>query len=136
MMVVPVDANVDKTQHVTHKYGKDRTKGIEIPSMRHFHLKHHDGYYDCKHSITECFQSVPVHKDPCLNQNLFPRVVCTIVSHSKDACNRKKMVISGYPPGSQRSCRFSSCRRTFTGLSPSERFCDPYCLDVGLASLN
>ena len=57
MVVVPVDAEKDETQHITQKYGKHGAQRGGVGAERHLQFQHHDGDEDRDHTITERFQS-------------------------------------------------------------------------------
>src|SRR5690348_14301542 len=63
VMIVPVNADIDKAEHVADKYRQQWPQGSRIISMRHFHFKHHDGNDDRNDSIAECFQSIFSHRN-------------------------------------------------------------------------
>src|ERR1041384_5903270 len=61
MMVVPVDAHVNKTQNVAEKYRQQWTQIIQSAAVRHLNLQHHDRDDDCHHAVAECFQPSSSH---------------------------------------------------------------------------
>ena len=63
MMVVPVDAEVNETQHVGQKDRQQRFQrgDVERSALRHFQLQHHDGDDDGQHAVAEGFQPVLFH---------------------------------------------------------------------------
>jgi hypothetical protein len=62
MVVVPVNGNIHKTNYITNEFWQQILKRLPIIAMRNLQFLHHDcndnGYY----SITECFQSVFIHR--------------------------------------------------------------------------
>ena len=60
-MIVPVDADVDKAQHVAQENGKQRLQRFEIVAVRDLQLQHHDGDDDREHTIAEGFEPVLFH---------------------------------------------------------------------------
>src|SRR5882672_11374547 len=61
MMVVPINAHVDKTQHVAREYRHQGCQRRELGAVRQLQLQHHDGDDDREHTITEGFESVRLH---------------------------------------------------------------------------
>jgi hypothetical protein len=61
MMIVPVNADVDKAEHIAHEYRKQGVQRGRIISVRHFHFQHHDGDDDGDHAIAEGFQPILFH---------------------------------------------------------------------------
>src|SRR5713226_655794 len=61
MMVVPIDAHVDKTQHVAREYRHQGCQRPELGAVRQLQLQHHDGDDDREHAITEGFKSIRLH---------------------------------------------------------------------------
>src|SRR5437870_1151858 len=61
VVVVPVDADKDKTERIAQKDRDQRAQRIEADTVRRLHFEHHDGDDDRYHAITECFQSPFTH---------------------------------------------------------------------------
>src|ERR1035437_5150198 len=61
VMVVPVDANIDETQHITEKNRNQRCQCIEVLAMWHLQLQNHDRDDDGHHAVAECFQAALAH---------------------------------------------------------------------------
>src|SRR5919108_3596705 len=61
VMVVPIDAEVDETQHITQKHRDQWRKGLDALTMRHLQLQHHDGDDDGDDAIAECFKPTLAH---------------------------------------------------------------------------
>src|SRR6185312_2182401 len=61
MVVVPVNAHVDKTHDVAEKNRQDRSQVTQSGSMRWFYLQHHNSDDDRNHAVTESFHSAFVH---------------------------------------------------------------------------
>ena len=62
MVVVPIDADVNKTQHIA---AKDRQHGLQSRKplgLRDFELQYHDGDDDREHPVAECFKPVGCHE--------------------------------------------------------------------------
>src|SRR5688500_9967664 len=64
MVVVPVDADIDKAEHIAYKYRKQGMQCVGIIPMRHFHFQYHNSDDDGNHSIAESFQPIFSHKPP------------------------------------------------------------------------
>src|ERR1051325_8668861 len=61
MVVVPVNADVEKAQEVTEK---NRNEGLEIGpirAVRYFKFQHHDGDDDGENAVAERFKAVLFH---------------------------------------------------------------------------
>src|SRR5436853_5976416 len=63
MVVGPVDADKNKTQHIAQKYRHQREQPSQIGLVRHLQFKHHDGDKDRDHAVAERFQSSLVHSN-------------------------------------------------------------------------
>jgi hypothetical protein len=61
MVVVPVDAEINKTQHVAQKNGEQWAQRGQIGPMRHRQFQHHNGNEDGNHPIAKGFQSSFAH---------------------------------------------------------------------------
>jgi hypothetical protein len=61
VMIVPINAEVNKAEDVTEKHGQQRLQGGESGAMRHFQFQHHDGDDNCQHAVAECFESAFGH---------------------------------------------------------------------------
>jgi hypothetical protein len=61
MMVVPINADVDKTQDVAEEDGQDRFESGEVGSVRDFQLEHHDGDDDREDTVAEGFEPGGFH---------------------------------------------------------------------------
>jgi hypothetical protein len=44
--LVPVDVDMNKTEHVAHEHGPQRQQDPELRTMRDFEFQHHDGDED------------------------------------------------------------------------------------------
>src|ERR1041385_8898182 len=65
MVVVPVDANVDETEHIAEEFRQDRQEVGELRALRgRFQLEHHYGDDDREHAIAECFEPALAHENP------------------------------------------------------------------------
>ena len=69
MMIVPIDAEVDETQHLAEKNRNQRAQGRRVRAERRPQLQHHDGDDDGDHAITEGFHSVFVHVSILLDES-------------------------------------------------------------------
>ena len=61
-MVIPVDADVDKTEHVGEKNREQRTKRVEVGAVRDLQLQHHDSNDNRDDPIAERFEPVGFHR--------------------------------------------------------------------------
>ena len=68
MMVVPVDADIEKAQHVVKKHRQQRLQRGQVVAVRHLQFQHHDGDDDGEHAIAEGFESVLGHAARILSQ--------------------------------------------------------------------
>src|SRR3546814_15000805 len=57
VVVVPINADIDKAQYIAQQHGYDGKQRGERRRMGYFQLKHHNGDDDRQHSIAECFQA-------------------------------------------------------------------------------
>src|SRR2546422_9051648 len=57
VMVVPVDAYVDKAEDIAQEDGKERPQCREVTAVRDLELQHHDGDDDCEHAVAERFKT-------------------------------------------------------------------------------
>ena len=62
VVVVPVDADVDKAQYITEEDGDEGNERLECLALRHLHFQHHDGDNDGDDAITEGFETALVHR--------------------------------------------------------------------------
>src|SRR2546423_8200190 len=62
MVIVPVDAQVKETQHVTQKNRQERFDSRPIQAVRHLELQHHDCDDDREHSVAKRFESVLIDR--------------------------------------------------------------------------
>src|SRR5689334_9300736 len=60
-MIVPVDADVEKAQHVAQEHGKYRLQRLEVDAVWHFQLQNHNRDDDGQHSVAKRFQPVLFH---------------------------------------------------------------------------
>src|SRR5262245_4075551 len=78
MVVVPVDADVHETQHVTEKDREQRAERVELAPMRRPHFEHHDGDDDGDHAVAEGLEpglshaSIPKDQLPTPNHPQLP----------------------------------------------------------------
>ena len=63
MMVIPIDAEKNKTQHITQEYGRQPSQRGKVRAVRRFEFQHHNGDKDGDHSIAEGFESSLAHVD-------------------------------------------------------------------------
>ena len=56
MMVVPVDTDVNKAQHIAEEDGQQIAQVFQFHAMRDLEFQNHDGDDDGDHTIAECFQ--------------------------------------------------------------------------------
>src|SRR3989344_3986164 len=61
MMIVPVNAEIDETQHISQENRQQRTQRGKISAMRHLHFQNHDGDDDGEHGIAERLHPVFTH---------------------------------------------------------------------------
>src|SRR6266851_10424885 len=61
MVVAPIDAEKNKTQHIAEKHRNKRTQRSQISPVRRPHLQHHDGDDDGHHAIAERFHASLSH---------------------------------------------------------------------------
>src|SRR6266508_5683279 len=61
MVVVPVDADVHKTQDVADEHRKQRQQLSRAVAMRDLELQHHYGDDDRDHRIAKCLQPSRAH---------------------------------------------------------------------------
>src|SRR4051794_24025606 len=61
MMVGPIDAHIDKTQHITGEYRRQGRQRREFGVVRYLQLQHHDRNDDRQYAVAERFQSVCLH---------------------------------------------------------------------------
>src|SRR2546426_4624166 len=64
VMVVPVDAYVDKAEDIAQEDGKERPQCREVTAVRDLELQHHDGDDDCEHAVAERFKTSFWHEGP------------------------------------------------------------------------
>jgi hypothetical protein len=58
VVVVPVDADIDKAQDVAQENRQQRFDRVPIRAVRHFQFQNHDRDDDGEHAITERFKPV------------------------------------------------------------------------------
>src|SRR5215475_14122522 len=63
MMIVPIDSQVQITQNVRQKNGNNGFKGVQVRSLRYFHIEHHNGYDHGEDAVAERFQSAFGHRE-------------------------------------------------------------------------
>src|SRR6266404_8362593 len=76
MVIAPVDADENKTQHVTKKQRGNWDQGPPTGVVRYSEFEHHDGDDDRNHPITESFQAASGHPSfipQSMNGNLTTR---------------------------------------------------------------
>jgi hypothetical protein len=61
VMIVPVDAHVNKAEDIAEEYRQQRGQGLQGVAMRHLHFQNHDGDDDGQYAIAESFQPVFFH---------------------------------------------------------------------------
>src|SRR6266478_1811311 len=61
MVVVPIDAQQDKAQHIDEEYRHQPRKCSEIGAVRHLQLQYHDRNKDCDYAVGEGAQSLSSH---------------------------------------------------------------------------
>src|SRR5437879_4526278 len=61
MMVVPVDAYIDKAQHVARENWNERSQRRKLGPVRWLQLQNHDGDDYREHAIAEGLESILVH---------------------------------------------------------------------------
>ena len=61
MVIVPVNADEDKAQHVAQEGGSQRTESRPVIAFRRMQFEHHDRNDDGDHAIAERFQSSFCH---------------------------------------------------------------------------
>ncbi len=75
MVIVPINADIDKAEYVANKYRDQGIQGSKLIAMRHLHFQYHDGNDDGNYTIAERFQSIFPHQrlplGPCLSAKLF-----------------------------------------------------------------
>ena len=120
MVVVPVNPDIDETQHVAQKDRQQRLQGREVFAVRHFHLQHHDGNDDGQNAIAESFEPILSHS---VARRLSPRLA-RYRRHQRWKCSYfdvLKGIGKTTRPGKQalqsttRSVAFSAREPTFSG---------------------
>jgi len=53
--LVPIDSNVNETEHVAHEHRPQRQQGLEIRAVQDFEFQHHDGDNDGDDAVAEGF---------------------------------------------------------------------------------
>src|SRR6266513_3871805 len=61
MMIVPVDAQVDKTEYIAQKHWQQWLQSGKLDRVRHVQFQHHDCDDDGKNSVAERFESTRFH---------------------------------------------------------------------------
>ena len=56
MVIVPVDTDVHKAQHIAEEHRQHRTQRLQVLTMRHLQLEDHDGDDDREHAVAERFE--------------------------------------------------------------------------------
>src|SRR5882757_7903462 len=62
MMVVPIDAEVNKAENVGQEHRQDWSKRCEIGTVRHLHFQHHNRDDDGDNAVAECLKPVRFHE--------------------------------------------------------------------------
>src|SRR5258706_14531240 len=66
IVIAPIDADEDKTKHLTKEHRSDRDQGSPTGIVRNFEFEHHDGDDDRDHPITESFHAASAHSGSIL----------------------------------------------------------------------
>src|SRR5690242_19248418 len=61
VVIIPVDADINETEHVTQKDRYHWLQGGELAPIGSFHFEDHDCDDDGDHAVTECFEPVVSH---------------------------------------------------------------------------
>src|SRR5271155_865994 len=66
VMIAPVDADENETEHIAEKNRNDWTQRHQIGAVRHFQLQHHNGDNDGDNAVAEGFETSLIHAALCL----------------------------------------------------------------------
>jgi len=62
MMIVPVDADDNKTQNIAQEYRQDRFQSSKVSALRYSQIKYHNGDDDGKDTVAKRLKPVLLHK--------------------------------------------------------------------------
>jgi hypothetical protein len=75
MVIVPIDAEVNKAQHIREKDRYKRPQGFEIGAVRYLELEHHYRDDDRDNGVAERLQACLVHIISVLGEHHSGRVI-------------------------------------------------------------
>jgi hypothetical protein len=61
MVIIPVDAYIQKAQHIADEYWNERFKIADVIRMGNFQFKDENGNNDGEHAVAESFKSIFMH---------------------------------------------------------------------------
>jgi len=61
MVIVPVNADIEKTQYIAAENRKDWLQSLNTSQLRNLQLKNHDSDDDCQDSIAEGLEPTGLH---------------------------------------------------------------------------